>query len=264
MKVLDREDAKVYALLPEEYMQGEITLHSGDKVYVNEQNPKIALFYDESRHNYRVFVVEELRNASNVSSQEMELEYCVLQKKAESDILSKQELAEEYVKFFESISKEDKAKADEYAVLLRKIVGDGCEFADEEVFEVAEACVKFFEKMAEGYDDFGVLDIVVNKDNDGKYSIGFEYFGEVRAYSVERMEDGKTVNVTFYDAKPSKAFLEKYSFQETHQISGLTFRAEYNADHGFHIYISGDSVSDIEEKSTTTVKCPVGMINILR
>ena len=34
--------------------------------------------------------------------------------------------------------------------------------------------------MAEGYDDFGVQDIVVNKDNDGKYSIGFEYFGEVQ------------------------------------------------------------------------------------
>lgn len=200
--------------------------------------------------------------ASTDTIAQIESDYKNLQEKMEREELSQQEFADVYSQIFERIANGNKAEEREYAILLRTITIEEFAFDDEEVFEVAESCAKFLEKMAKGYDDFGVQDIVVNKDKAGKYTIGFEYFGEVRAYSVGRMEDGKTVNVTFYDAKPSEAFLEKYSFQEAHQISGLTFRAEYNADHGFHIYISGASVSDVEEKSTTTVKSPEGMIKV--
>ena len=196
------------------------------------------------------------------SPQEIEKAYEDLNEDAKESKLSEEELAGEYAKLFREIEKADKAKASDYATLLRKITHSECDFTDEEVFEVAESYATVFEKMAEGYHDFGLQDIVVKKENAEKYSIGFEYCGNVRAYSVECYEDNKTVKVSFYDAKYSKAFLDKYTLDDTYVINGIAFKLEYAADHGFCVYISGASVINVEEKETTTVNRPGGMIMV--
>ena len=197
------------------------------------------------------------------SPQEIEQTYDAIKEKVEDGELSEQALAAEYTKLFENIAKGDKHKVNEYAALLRKITNDEYVFADEEVFKVAKSCAKVLGKMAEGYDDFGVQDIVVTKGADGKYTIGFEYFGEVRAYSVEKMNDGKSVKVTFYDAKPSVVFKDKYPFGEERQVEGVRFKAEYTADHGFIIYIESKTAITVEEKELTEVNRPEGTIKLL-
>ena len=128
---------------------------------------------------------------------------------------------------------------------------------------MAESYITVFSKMAEGYDDFGLQDIVVSKGTDGKYTIGFDYCSEVRAYSVERMSDGEMIKVTFYDAKPSVAFKDKYSFGEEYQAEGMKFKAEYTADHGFIIYIESETALTVEEKELTEVSRPEGTIKLL-
>ena len=197
------------------------------------------------------------------SPQEIEQTYDAIKEKVEDGELSEQALATEYTKLFENIAKGDKHKVNEYAALLRKITNDEYVFADEEVFEVAKSCAKVLGKTAEGYDDFGLQDIVVSKGTDGKYTIGFDYCGEVRAYSVEKMNDGKSVKVTFYDAKPSVAFRDKYPFGEEHQVEGIKFKAEYTADHGFIIYIESETALTVEEKELTEVNRPEGTIKLL-
>ena len=196
------------------------------------------------------------------SPQEIEQTYDAIKEKVEDGELSEKDLAAEYVKLFKNITKGDKTKASEYATLLRKITANEYKFADAEVFEVAESYATVCSKMAEGYDDFGLQDIVVTKGADGKYTIGFEYFGEVRAYSVEKMNDGKSVKVTFYDAKPSVAFRDKYPFGEEHQADGIKFNAEYTADHGFIIYVESETALTVEEKELTEVSRPEGTINL--
>ena len=196
------------------------------------------------------------------SPQEIEQTYDAIKEKVEDGELSEQALAAEYTKLFENIAKGDKHKVNEYAALLRKITNDEYVFADEEVFKVAKSCAKVLGKMAEGYDDFGVQDIVVTKGADGKYTIGFEYFGEVRAYSVEKMNDGKSAKVTFYDAKPSVVFKDKYPFGEEHQVEGVRFKTEYTADHGFIIYIESETALTVEEKELTEVNRPEGTIRL--
>ena len=146
--------------------------------------------------------------------------------------------------------------------MLRKITEEEFDFEDEDVFSVAESCAMFFKKMTEGYDDFGLQDIVVSRGKNGKYIVRFEYFGEVRAYSVDQVNNGEQVKVTFYDAKPSAALLDKYPFAVEHQVDGLTLKVEYTADHGFVVYISGTSVLDAEEKAMTTVDRPEGAIEM--
>ena len=198
-----------------------------------------------------------------LSPSEAEKTYEGIKEKVEDGELSEQDLAAEYCKLFENIAKGDKTKASEYATLLRKITANECEFADEEVFDVAESYAKVFNKMADGYDDFGLQDIVVSKGTDGKYTIGFEYFGEVRAYSVEKMNDGKSVKVTFYDAKTSVAFRDKYPFDKEHQVGGVKFKAEHTADHGLIIYIESETALTVEEKELTEVNRPEGTIKLL-
>lgn len=197
------------------------------------------------------------------SPQEIEQAYNAVKEKAGDGELSEQDIAAEYCKLFENIAKGDKHKVNEYAALLRKITNDEYVFADEEVFEVAESYATVFSKMAEGYDDFGLQDLVVSKATDGKYTIGFDYCGEVRAYSVEKMNDGKSVKVTFYDAKPSVAFEDKYPFGEEHQVEGVKFKAEHTADHGLIIYIESETALTVEEKELTEVNRPEGTIRLL-
>ena len=196
------------------------------------------------------------------SPQEMEQAYKALIEKVQDSELSEQKLAKEYAGLFEEMVKADKAKAGEYAELLRKMTDNECEFTDEEVFEVAESYAIVFAEMAEGFDDFGLQDVVVQKEAFGKSSIGFEYFGEVRAYSVKAIEDGQKVEVTFYDARLSEAFLDKYPVGEEHTQKEVKFRVEYTADHGVIICISGVGVG-VEEKEMTTVNRPEGMIEII-
>lgn len=210
-----------------------------------------------------IFILTGCGGVGINTAQEIEGAYESIKGKAETGGFSEQELANEYAELCRQIAKGAKEQASEYAEVLRKITHDEYEFADDEVFAVAESCASVFAKMAEGYDDFGLQDIAVSKENKENHTIVFQYCGEVRAYSVERVSDGDKVKVTFYDANLSAKFKDKYLCEEEYQIEGLSFKAEYTADHGFVICIDSETELNVEEKEMTEVNRPEGTIEII-
>lgn len=210
-----------------------------------------------------IFILTGCGGVGMNTAQEIEEAYENVREKVESGEFSEQQLADEYAKLCEQIAKGTKEQTGEYAALLRKITSGEYEFEDSEVFAVAESCAKVFAKMAEGFEDFGVQDITVRKGTDEKYTINFEYCGETRAYSLGQSDDEDKVKVTFYDAKCSNFFKNKYPFGEEFTIEGLKFKTEYTADHGFVIYIDSDVALSVEEKELTEVNRPEGTIEFV-
>lgn len=238
-----------------------------------------------------------LVNKDGTETSKIENEYTKLQEKLEKkqgrEGIEVVDFADDYARLFTRISEGNVADAKDYAQLVRTITGNTIEFEDEEVFSLAGEIAQFYKKMADGFDDFGVQQIKIVKDNSGKCSLVIDYIGDqvdIRGYRIRKM--GKDENEKVYSGeqeveadgssgenrieimffgRASRVLCNMYPPGTVHKL--MTVPTEFKADFnirivpvpgldGFAVYIGSDEPIDIDEKDYTEINRITGSIDI--
>ncbi|PWM42884.1 MAG: hypothetical protein DBX47_07725 [Clostridiales bacterium] len=191
---------------------------------------------------------------------------------------------------FERISKGSSANAEDYAQLVKEITKGTVEFNKNEVFSLSENFAAFYEKIADGFDDFGVQDIKIVEEIFGKRDLCIEYIA-IYGYSVrilnedERLFYGEhpdvreepadlmgkyRVEISFYDSEAASELIKKYGGNKIHEFeevpesskSKFKIRMGNPDDSTFIIYIGSDEPIKIKEQDYIKVNYPMGSIKI--
>lgn len=216
---------------------------------------------------FLLFSLTGCTNSTTSHIQKIADEYDSLCEKMETDSdMTDVDLYSTYANLCNEIAKGNQGQKAEYAQLLEKIMKNEIEVSEEDVFELAADYASIYEEMATGNDDFGVQDIFLA--NNGEI-LTVSYKADVRAYSVEVIDE-YNLKITFYDANPSNSFLNKYSFGTVYALTdtlatsnrAVEFKCEYNADHGFFVYVTSSETLDVVEQPITELERPLGKIEI--
>ena len=200
---------------------------------------------------------------------------------------------DEYARLFTRISEGDTVDAKDYAQLVRTITQGAIEFEDEEVFNIAENVAKVYNKMAEGFSDFGVQQIKLVEDNSGKRLV-IDYIGDhvdFGGYSIRKMDkdedekvylgeqlvevDGSSgenrIEIMIYGTASNELY-NMYPSGTVHKLKGVPI--ELNSDFkiriapvpgfsGFAVYIGSDEPVNISEQDYTSINSKIiGSIDI--
>lgn len=215
------------------------------------------------------------------SIEQVEQEYASIKELASNSETTTQQLSKAYVSLFKKVARGNRSQTGQFAEFVRNFVPDSADFSEDEVFELAENHVQFFQRMAKGNMDHGIQNIRLAGS-----AVEISYAGTER-YSVRVMEsdeewyefdylvpyDGSLgqyrAMIHFYDSQYSDDFIKSMPPWEVHRLTNLfskynflKFRCAFDPDHGCIIYIGSDTPFTVEGVEITTLAYPLGTITI--
>lgn len=215
------------------------------------------------------------------SIEQVEQEYAAIKELASNSETTTQQLSKAYVSLFKKLARGDRSQTGQFAEFMRNFVPNSAEFSEDEVFDLAENHIQFFQRMTKGNMDHGIQNIRLAGS-----AVEISYAGTLR-YSVRAMEsdeewykgdylipyDGSLgqyrAMIHFYDFNFSDAFSSSMPPWEVHKLINLfskynflKIRCVNDPDHGCIIYIGSDTPFTVEEVEITTLAYPLGTITV--
>ncbi len=205
---------------------------------------------------------------------------------AEKESMSDEQYNSAVFDLLKKISNGDKAKAKEYAVILKEITNSECVFKDEDVFSVAKEMLGVAEALHNGTATEGVQSIACAETDKG-FRVSVDYIG-CRGYTVNKVENpyaevihygektekyngflgDNLIKITLYDTSMSKSWKEKYNSYEVCSFSGsseilstIRFMSYVTPEHATVIYIDSDYVLSVVEQRNEYVKALSGSVD---
>ena len=192
-----------------------------------------------------------------------------------------------YADLFNRIADGSPSQKAQYAQLVRQIISSNVTFEDEEVFDIAKDYAAAYSRIAEGDKDWGVQGIELKKTSSKTARLDFPYWGEMW-YSVKMVQLGEDwvtgeftdpyqgeigqylMTIQFNEQDPSINFLKQYPAQTDHKlrISRLgadrkfTMRIQWNASHGYNVYIGSDEPFIVAEQSPVRLNRLFGTVSV--